>query len=142
MQEKFFTEGQLQDTAHLLPGWLLLPVAWCGWSSWEFPSDVQKNRMMKTVVKETVTQSCLTLWDPMDCSAPGSSIHGILQARILNGLPCPSPGELPNPGIKPRFPSLQAGSLPSEPPDYGGTGHFSEMQMCHPLCLSSPSSPN
>ena len=30
-----------------------------------------------------VTQSCLTLCDPMDCSQPGSSIHGILQARIL-----------------------------------------------------------
>ena len=30
-----------------------------------------------------VTQSCLTLWDPVDCSPPGSSVHGILQARIL-----------------------------------------------------------
>ena len=30
-----------------------------------------------------VTQSCLTLWDPMDCSLPGSSVHEILQARIL-----------------------------------------------------------
>ena len=30
-----------------------------------------------------VAQSCLTLWDPMDCSPPGSSIHGILQARTL-----------------------------------------------------------
>ena len=30
-----------------------------------------------------VTQSCLTLCDPMDCSLPGSSIHGILQARVL-----------------------------------------------------------
>ena len=30
-----------------------------------------------------VTQSCLTLCDPMDCSPPGSSVHGILQARIL-----------------------------------------------------------
>ena len=30
-----------------------------------------------------VAQLCLTLWDPMDCSQPGSSIHGILQARIL-----------------------------------------------------------
>ena len=28
-------------------------------------------------------QSCLTLWDPTDCSPPGSSVHGILQARIL-----------------------------------------------------------
>ena len=31
----------------------------------------------------SVAQSCLTLWDPMDCSLPGSSVHGILQARIL-----------------------------------------------------------
>ena len=30
-----------------------------------------------------VAQSCLTLFDPMDCSPPGSSVHGILQARIL-----------------------------------------------------------
>ena len=30
-----------------------------------------------------LTQSCPTLWDPMDCSPPGSSVHGILQARIL-----------------------------------------------------------
>ena len=30
-----------------------------------------------------VAQSCLTLWDPMDCSLPGSSLHGILQARVL-----------------------------------------------------------
>ena len=34
-------------------------------------------------VKVLVAQLCLTLWDPMDCSPPGSSIHGILQARIL-----------------------------------------------------------
>ena len=34
-------------------------------------------------VKMLVTQSCLTLYDPMDCSLPGSSVHGILQARIL-----------------------------------------------------------
>ena len=45
-------------------------------------------------------QSCLTLWDSTDCSPPGSSLHGILQARILDGLPLPSPGDLPNPGIE------------------------------------------
>ena len=61
-------------------------------------------------------QSCLTLCDPMDCSPPGSSVHGILQARILEWLPCPPPGGLPNPGIQPRSPALQADSLPSEPP--------------------------
>ena len=41
---------------------------------------------------------------------------GILQARILEWLPCPPPGDLPNPGIKPRSPTLQMDSLPSEPP--------------------------
>ena len=52
-----------------------------------------------------------TLYDPMDCSPPGSSIHGIFQARVLSGLPFPSPGDLPNPGIKPESPALQADSL-------------------------------
>ena len=41
---------------------------------------------------------------------------GILQARIQSGLPYLPPGDLPNPGIKPRYPSLQEDSLPSEPP--------------------------
>ena len=35
-------------------------------------------------------QSCLTLWDPVDCSLPGSSVHGILQARILEWVAVPS----------------------------------------------------
>ena len=42
---------------------------------------VNLNTHMK--VKVLVTQSCLTLCDLMDCSPPGSSVHGILQARIL-----------------------------------------------------------
>ena len=61
-------------------------------------------------------QLCLTLCSPMDCSPPDSSVHGILQARIL---PYPPPGDVPNPGIKPhRFRLLrwQAGSLPLAPP--------------------------
>ena len=61
-------------------------------------------------------QSCLTLYKPMDCSPPGSSAHTIPQARILGGLPFPSPGNLPDPGIKPRSLALQADSLPSDPP--------------------------
>ena len=40
----------------------------------------------KWKVKALVTQSCLTLWDPMDCSPPGSAVHGVLEARILEGL--------------------------------------------------------
>ena len=39
----------------------------------------------------------------------------ILQARIRSGLPCPSPGHLPNPGIELKSPALQVDSLPSEP---------------------------
>ena len=52
----------------------------------------------------------------MDSSLPGSSVHGILQARVLGGVPLPSPGYLPDPGIEPRSPALQADALTSEPP--------------------------
>ena len=61
-------------------------------------------------------QSCLTLGDPMDCGPPGSSVQGILQVKYLSGLPFPSPGDLPDPGIEPRSLTLQADSLPAEPP--------------------------
>ena len=44
---------------------------------------------------------CLTLCDPMDCSPPGSSVHGILQARILEWVAMPPSVYLPNPGIEP-----------------------------------------
>ena len=46
-------------------------------------------------------QSCLTLCDPMDCSPPGSSVHGILQARILEWVAMPSSKRSSWPGIKP-----------------------------------------
>ena len=43
-----------------------------------------KTKVLEGFVKVSeVTQSCLTLCNPMDCSPPGSSVHGILQARIL-----------------------------------------------------------
>ena len=54
---------------------------------------------------------CPTLWDPMDCNPLGSSVHGISQARTLEWVAFPSPGDLPNPGIKSVSPALQAGSL-------------------------------
>ena len=63
-----------------------------------------------------VTRSCPTLCDPMDCTQPGSSVHGILQARILEWVAISSSRDLPNPGIEPRSPVLQVNSLPSEPP--------------------------
>jgi len=52
----------------------------------------------------------------MDYSWPGSSVHGNLQARQLEWIAFPSPGDLPDPGIKSRSSALQADSLPSESP--------------------------
>ena len=63
-----------------------------------------------------VTQLYLTLYDPMDCSLPSSSVHGTLQAEYWRELPFPSPGDLPNAGMEPRSPTWQADSLSSELP--------------------------
>ena len=63
-----------------------------------------------------VTLLCLTLCNPMDCSPPVSSVHGILRQEYCSGLPCPPPGDLPNPAIEPGSPALQADSLLSETP--------------------------
>ena len=62
-----------------------------------------------------VAKPCLTLaTDSMDSSLLGSSVRGILQARIWSGLPFSSLRYLPNPGIEPRSPALQADYLPTE----------------------------
>ena len=62
-----------------------------------------------------VTQSCPTLCEPWDCSLLSPLSMRILQAKILEGLPCPPPGYLPNPEIEPRSPALQEDSLLFEP---------------------------
>ena len=72
--------------------------------------------MLKRERESEVTQSCPTLCDPVDCSLPGFSVHGFLQARILEWSPFPSPADLPDPGIKPESPALEADALTSEPP--------------------------
>ena len=63
-----------------------------------------------------VAQSCPTLCNPTDCSPPVSSVHGILQARILEWVAISFFRDLPDPGMKPGSPTLQADSLLSEPP--------------------------
>ena len=63
-----------------------------------------------------VAQSCPTLCEPMDYSLPDSSVHGSLRQEYWSGFPFPSPGDLPNTGIEPGSPALQADALPSEPP--------------------------
>ena len=61
----------------------------------------------------SVTQFCLTLCDPMDCSPPRSSVHGILQARIREWVL--SPGDLPSPGIEPVSSALAGRFFTTEP---------------------------
>ena len=62
----------------------------------------------------------------MDCSPPGSSVHGILQARILAWVTMPSSRDRPYPGVKPRSPELQSLYISvhllvyAVPPDDGG----------------------
>ena len=63
-----------------------------------------------------VAQSCPTLCDAMDGSLPGSSVHGILQARILEWVAIPFPRGTPDPGMELGSPALQPDSLPTEPP--------------------------
>ena len=63
-----------------------------------------------------VAQSCPTICDPMDCSPLSSSVHGILQARILEWVAMSFSRDIPDPDIEPGSPALQAESLLSEPP--------------------------
>ena len=85
----------------------------CLWGPWgkELPIGPES---------ESAVQSCPTLWDPTDCSPSGSSpwkiSMGFFRQEYWSGLPFPSPGDLPNPGMEPVSPALQADSLPSELP--------------------------
>ena len=65
------------------------------------------------VVVVLVTQSCPTLCNPMDYTQLASMEFS--RQEYWSGQPSPSPGDLPDPGIKPGSPALQANSLPSEP---------------------------
>ena len=60
------------------------------------------------------TQSCPTRCNPVDCSPPGLLCMGFSRQEYWCGLPFPSPGDLPYPGIEPRSPALQANALPYE----------------------------
>ena len=82
----------------------------------------------------------------MDCSPPGPLSMGLPRQEYWSGLPCPPPGELPNPGIEPRSPTLQADSLLSEPlgklktDTREGTYYMClVIQLCVTLCNHGPS---
>ena len=66
------------------------------------PGCLQQARLC--VHTQLAAQSCLTLCDPTDCRLPGSSVHGVFQARTLEWVAFPTPGDLSHTGIEP--PSL------------------------------------
>ena len=68
---------------------------------------VRKTPCIFVVVVQSLSHVGL-FWDPMDCSLPGSSVHGILHARILEWVAVSSSSDLPDPGIEPEFLSSPA----------------------------------
>ena len=63
-----------------------------------------RGRVGKSACCCLVAKSCPTLCNPMDCSPPGSSVHGFFRQEYWGGLPFASPGDLPDPGLNPRLP--------------------------------------
>ena len=88
-------------------------------------------QILKNVISGTIAvcclvpESCPALCDPMDCSPPGSSVHGISQARKLK-LPSPTPQDIPDPGIESTSPELAGGFFTTEPP---GKPHQLKVQI-------------
>ena len=73
-----------------------------------------------------------------DCSPPGSPVHGISQARILEWVPFPSPGDLPNSGIEPTSPALAGRFFTREPPEKPSLKEVSQsLQLLTPVRLSA-----
>ena len=101
--------------------------------------------MLILKVSAKLCQSFLTLCNPMDCSPPSSSVQGVLQARILEWLPFPSPGDLPRPGIKCTSPALTGRFFTTEPPGkpqiYAAAAAAVLLQSCPALCDPLDGSP-
>ena len=72
---------------------------------------------IKVKSESEIAQSCPTLCDPMDCSPPGSSIHGICQARVLEWGPSPSPRKIPYPTLTLNSPGNTKDIVESNPRD-------------------------
>ena len=87
--------GHLLKCCTTFSVWLY--CSWLEWSEWSC---------------SVVSDFC----NPVDCSPPGSSVHRILQARILEWVAVSFSRDLPDPGIEPRSPTLQTDTLTSEPP--------------------------
>ena len=80
---------------------------------------------LKYESESEVAQSCPTLCDPWTVAYQTPLSMGFSRQECWTGLPFPSPGDLPDPGIEPRSPALQADALLSEPP-----GKFYNFMIC------------
>ena len=72
---------------------------------------------MGCCVRVLVAQLCPTLCDPWTVAHQAPLSMEFSRQEYWSGLPFPSPGDLPEPGIEPRSPALPAGSLLTEPPE-------------------------
>ena len=100
------------------------------------PAVTAESHRNQSFLPMSVPQSCPAPWDAVVCSPPGSSVHGILQARTLQWVAMPPPAALPDPGVEPRSPALQADSLPSEPPSHSTLREIQNVILYDP-CVSS-----
>ena len=87
-------------------------------------------------VKSEVSLSCLTLFNPIDSILRVYPSTGFSRQEYRSGLPFPSPGDLPNSGIEPGSPTLQADALRSEPP---GKPILDQLGLWDPNPISTPS---
>ena len=75
--------------------------------------------MKESESESEVAQSCPTLCDPWTVPHKAPLSMGFSRQEYWSGLPFPSPADLPDPGIEPRSPTLQADALTSAPPNDG-----------------------
>ena len=81
-----------QLSAHLTP-----PLHFHNCSQWGLKNYISFSTLSSFVL---VAKLSRTLWDPMDCSLPSSSVHGIFRQEYWSALPFPPPGDLPDPGFE------------------------------------------
>ena len=85
---------------------MVFPVVMYGCESWTIKKDAGGEGL--------VAKSCLTLVTPWTGACQARLSMGFSRQEYWRGLPFPSPGDIPDPGIEPRSPALQAESLPTE----------------------------
>ena len=99
---------ELNWTYRLPEGSAHLKMCFCFWINKEC---IQQKLQKAPGAGGLVAKLFPTLGNPMDCSLPGLSVQGMFQARILEWVAIPSPGDLPDPGVDPGPPALQEDSL-------------------------------